>query len=293
MTWHLGPMLAYDCETTGVEVEFDRIVTAATVMIEPGSAPQIRSTVINPGVEVPASAAEIHGWTTERVQAEGKPPAGELAWIANTIAAAFTDGVPVVVANAPFDLTLLDRECRRHNVPTVGDLLDGEPMGPVIDPMCIDKALDRYRPGKRKLDDLCLHYGARLDGAHDAEHDALAAARVAYRLGQQAHLAVSAPLAVADMYAGRRYPERIVRGFQEFAKLTLPELHAAQVRWYADQAGGLIQHWQRQANDLEHRAEQAGDDAERETALADAKELRERADGVTTEWPIRPFGGVR
>lgn len=293
MTWHLGPMLAYDCETTGVDVESDRIITAAVVMIEPGSAPQIRSTVINPGIEVPDSAAEVHGWTTERVQAEGKEPAGEVAWIVNALADAVTAGIPLVVANAPYDLTLLDREARRHNMPTLIDRLNGAPIAPVIDPMVIDKALDRYRPGKRKLVDLCAFYGARIDGAHDSTADALAAARVVYRLGQRAQQALSDPLDVADVYGDRRYPDRIVRGFQEFGKLTLAELHTAQVGWYAEQAEGLAAYWLRQASELEYRARRAADDAERATLAQDAADLRERADGVTTDWPIRPFGGAR
>ncbi|MFG1846708.1 exonuclease domain-containing protein [Micromonospora carbonacea] len=293
MSWHLGPMLAYDCETTGVDVEADRIVTAAVVMIEPGAAPQIRSTVINPGVDVPDAAAEVHGWTTERVQAEGKPPAAEVAWIVNALAGAVTAGVPLVVANAPYDLTLLDREARRHGLPTVTDRLNGATLSPVIDPMVIDKALDRYRPGKRKLTDLCATYGALIDNAHDCTADALAAARVAYRLGQRAQQATSHAMSVADIYRDRRYPERIVRGFQEFGKLTLAELHDAQVGWYAEQAKGLAAYWLRQANELEYRAGRAGDDAERATLTQDAADLRARADGVSVEWPIRPFGGAR
>lgn len=293
MTWHLGPMVAYDCETTGVAVESDRIVTAAVVTIQPGSAPQVRSTVINPGVEVPAAAAEVHGWTTERVQAEGREPAAEVAWIVAALADAVAAGTPLVVANAPYDLTLLDREARRHGLPTLTDRLDGAPIAPVIDPMCIDKALDRYRPGKRKLVDLCATYGARITDAHDCTADALAAARVVYRLGQRAQQALADPLDVADVYGDRRYPERIVRGFQEFGKLTVAEVHDAQVRWYAAQAEGLAQHWRRQANDLESRAERAEDDAERTALASDVAELRDRADGVTTEWPIRPFGSAR
>lgn len=293
MSWHLGPMLAYDCETTGVQVESDRIVTAAVVMIEPGQAPQIRNTVINPGIDIPESAVEVHGWTTERVQAEGKPPAGELDWIANALAAAVMAGVPLVVANAPYDLTLLDRELRRHNLPTLTDRLGGKPLGPVIDPMVIDKALDRYRPGKRKLVDLCATYGARIEDAHDCTADALAAARVAYRLGQRAQQALSDPLSVADIYGDRRYPDRIVRGWQEFGKLTLAEVHAAQVGWYREQAEGLSQYFRRQANELDHQAGRASDDAERETLLADAAGLRDRADEVTGDWPMRPFGGAR
>ncbi|MEV2239462.1 exonuclease domain-containing protein [Micromonospora sp. NPDC049891] len=293
MTWHKGLMLTYDCETTGVDVESDRIVTAAVVKIEPACHPLIRSTVINPGVEVPAAAAEVHGWTTERVQAEGKEPTAELEWIAADLAAALTAGIPLVIANAPYDLTLLDRELRRHGLPTLNDRLGGQPIGPVIDPMVIDKALDRYRPGKRKLTDLCATYGARIDEAHDCTADALAAARVAFRIGQRAQQALADPYAVAEVYADRRYPDRIVRGFQEFGKLTLAEVHAAQVGWYAEQAEGLAQYWLRTANELEHRATRATDDAERETALADAKDLRQRAGDVTTDWPIRPYGGAR
>ncbi len=289
MTWHQGVMVAWDCESTGVDVESDRIVTSAVVRIEPGCEPLVRSTVIDPGVEVPEGAAEVHGWTTERVRAEGKPPAAELEWIAADLAAALTAGVPLVIANAPYDLTLLDRELRRHNLPTLMDRLNGQPIGPVIDPMCIDKALDRYRPGKRKLTDLCATYGAKLTDAHDCTADALAAARVAFRLGQRAQQALADPLSVVDVYSDRRYPDRIVRGFQEFGKLTLAEVHDAQVGWYAGQAAGLADYWRREANQLESEARRARDDAERSTKLADAQELRERAGTVSTSWPIRPL----
>ncbi|MEV5211394.1 exonuclease domain-containing protein [Micromonospora sp. NPDC053740] len=293
MTWHQGVLVAWDCESTGVNVESDRIVTSAVVRIEPGCEPLVRSTVIDPGVEVPEAAAEVHGWTTERVRAEGKPPAPELDWIAGSLADAFSQGIPVVIANAPFDLTLLDRELRRHNLPTLTDRLNGQPIGPVIDPMCIDKALDRYRPGKRKLTDLCATYGAKITDAHDCTADALAAARVAFRLGQRAQQALADPLSVVNVYSDRRYPDRIVRGFQEFAKLTLAKVHAAQVGWYAEQAAGLAQYFRRQANQLESEAHRATDDAVRATSLADAEELRQSADGVTTDWPVRPFVGAR
>lgn len=286
-------MVAWDCESTGVDVESDRVVTSAVVRIEPGCEPLIRSTVINPGVEVPEAAAEVHGWTTDRVRAEGKEPAPELEWIAADLAAAMMAGTPLVIANAPYDLTLLDRELRRHNLPTLADRIDGRPIGPVIDPMCIDKALDRYRPGKRKLTDLCATYGAKITDAHDCTADALAAARVAYRIGQRAQQAIADPFSVVGVYLARRDPNRIARSFQDFGKLTLAEVHAAQVSWYAEQAEGLAAYWLRQASELEHQARRATDDAERTTALADADDLRQRAAGVSTSWPMRPFGGAR
>lgn len=291
MTWHLGELAPFDTESTGTDVENDRIVSATVARIRPGQPVQATSHLIAVDVDIPEQATAVHGITTEHARANGVPAVQVLNAVAADLVDAMLAGVPVVGSNLAFDFTLLDRECRRHGVPTVEARL-GRPIGPVVDVFVIDKALDRYRPGKRQLEALCAHYGVRLDGAHDAENDALAAARVAYRLGQRGQQALSDPLDVADVYGDRRYPERIVRGFQEFGKLTLGDLHAAQVRWYAEQAEGLAQYWRRQANDLEHQARRASDDAERATALADAEELRQRADGVSTSWPIRPFGGV-
>ncbi|MFW8746044.1 DNA polymerase III subunit epsilon, partial [Mesorhizobium japonicum] len=88
----------------------------------------------------------MHGITTERVRAEGRGAEVGIAEIAQTLRVLFAQGVPLVVYNAPYDLTLLDRECRRHELPPL------EPPSPVIDPLVIDKAVDRYRKGKRPLE---------------------------------------------------------------------------------------------------------------------------------------------
>jgi DNA polymerase-3 subunit epsilon len=292
MTWaNFGPMLGFDVESTGVDVETDRIVTATLVAITPDpsggkATTDIRSTVINPGVPVPAAAAEIHGFTTERVRAEGKPPAGELDWIAADLARALVNGIPVIIANAPYDTSILDRELRRHGLPTVVERLDGRPHAPVLDPMCIDKAMDRFRKGKRNLTALCETYGVRLDGAHDATFDALAACRVVYRLAQRSQMPAER---LTSLYADRKYPRDLVRAFQALGRMSLAELHAAQVDWYVEQSEGLAQHWLKKANQLEFEAGRTADEAERATALADAEKYRRDADGVTTDWPLRPF----
>src|SRR5690606_9444921 len=79
----------------------------------------------------------------------------------------------ITVFNAPYDLSLLHREALRHGL---------EPLAapsPVIDPLVIDKAVDRYRRGKRTLEVSAEHYGVDLLDAHDAGADAIAAGRVA------------------------------------------------------------------------------------------------------------------
>lgn len=291
MSWHLGELACFDTESTGTDLENDRIVSATVAHIVPGAETEVASHLVAVDVEIPESATEVHGITTEHARANGKPAGEVLEAVAAHLAELMANGIPVIGMNAAFDLTLLDRELRRTGLAPLEDRL-GREIGPVIDVFCIDKALDRFRPGKRNLAAMCETYGVRLDGAHDATADALAAARVAYRIAQRAARAISDPLDVMDLYGDRRYPDKIVRGFQAFGRMSLVELHAAQVGWYAEQAEGLAQYWRRQANELEYRARRATDDAERETALADAEELRQRADGVTTEWPMRPWGGA-
>lgn len=174
MSWTTRPLLGFDTETTGVDVHNDRIVTAALVRRVPGESTEVRTWLIDPGVPIPAEAAAIHGISTEHAVEHGEAPGPALEEIASLIAADLALGVPVVAFNAAFDLSLLDAELVRHGLPTLGERL-GREVTPVIDPLVLDRSLDRYRKGKRKLGDLCAHYGV-FDGGnlHTADVDVLA-----------------------------------------------------------------------------------------------------------------------
>ena len=80
MSWHSGLIYAYDCETTGIDVETDRIVTATLVKID-GSEVESREWLINPGVEIPDEATAVHGVTTLHARACGDDPAVACAQI--------------------------------------------------------------------------------------------------------------------------------------------------------------------------------------------------------------------
>lgn len=214
--WHLGPLAAYDCETTGTDVESTRIVTAAVIVRGGGREPETLSWLVNPGMEIPAEAVAVHGITTERARAHGMDPAKAAEEISRKLASLMPDGLPLVIFNAPFDLTVLDRETRRYQLAPFGGALEG---AAVIDPFVLDKHLDPYRKGSRKLKAVCAHYGVKLDGAHDASADAIAAARVAWRIAQ-------------------RYPE--------IAGMPLAELHELQVKARAEQAASLQEYFRRQ-----------------------------------------------
>lgn len=211
--WYEGPLAAFDTETTGVDVETDRIVSAAVVVQDaPGTRPRVRRWLVNPGVPVPEGATAVHGLTDEHLQRNGRWPAPVMYEIAEELAEHASLGRPLVVMNAPFDLTLLDRELRRHRASSLERWFEASPLR-VLDPRVLDKHLDRYRKGRRTLTDLCAHYDVTLDGAHDAGADALAALEVVRAVG-------------------RRFATRLER-------LTPTELHALQVGWHAAQARGL------------------------------------------------------
>lgn len=209
MGWHREPLIGFDLETTGTDPREARIVTGAVIEVRAGEPTGRREWLADPGVPIPADAVAVHGISTERATAEGRPA----DQVADAIAAVLTDhwqaGVPVVAYNAAFDLTLLSAELRRYGLPSLRDRLGGIDPAPVIDPYTIDRAVDRYRRGKRNLEAVCAEYGVVLDSAHDATADALAAARLA--------------CAIAD-----RHPK--------VAALGPAELHLRQIEWYAEWA---------------------------------------------------------
>ncbi|MFD3326495.1 3'-5' exonuclease [Streptomyces sp. NPDC058701] len=198
MSWISGPLVAFDLETTGTDVETDRIVTAAVVRLDPdGAVADERTWLLDPGIAIPEQASAIHGISTEHARAHGVPAISAVEEIARAVADGLRSGTPLVVMNARYDLSLLDRECRRHGVASISERL-GDAPSPVIDPLVIDKHVDKYRKGKRALYALCAHYGVSLDDAHDAKADAVAAARVVRRMAER-HRPVGA-MALADLH---------------------------------------------------------------------------------------------
>lgn len=183
-TWANGPLCAFDTETTGVAVDEARIVSAYLGLVAGNGPVQGTAWLADPGVEIPEEATAIHGITTEFARQQGRPAHEVIAELAEGIGAHLAGGTPVVVYNAAFDLTLLDRECRRHGLSSLEEVI-GSPLQPIIDPYVLDKMVDRFRPGKRTLTATCAHYGVSLGQAHNAEVDALAAAAVARAIAER------------------------------------------------------------------------------------------------------------
>ena len=208
-----GRLGVFDLETTGVDVRTARIVSACVAVLDPeGGVLERRDWLADPGIEIPERAAAVHGITTERARAEGRPASGVVAEVTDSLRELLGSGTPVTVYNAPYDLSLLAHECARHTVAPLATL------SPIIDPLVLDKAVDRYRRGKRTLEVTAQHYGIALDDAHDAGADAVAAGRVA---------------------------QALVKAFPAELDLDPRELHTRQAAWFAEQAASFEEYMRR------------------------------------------------
>lgn len=184
--YHLGPLLGFDLETTGKNPHDARIVTVALAYQDaPGAEFNTVTMVADAGVEVPAEAAGIHGYTTDRVRAEGKPIADVVHTVTTTLAEHFKRGLPVVAFNASYDFTVLHTELGRLGYAAgLHEALSQAP-APIVDPFVVDKAADKWRKGSRQLGPVCQQYGITLEDAHTADGDATATVKLARALPER------------------------------------------------------------------------------------------------------------
>jgi DNA polymerase-3 subunit epsilon len=191
----------FDLETTGLDLTDARIVTACAVELDASG--NVVGTnaewLANPGIEIPTQASDVHGVTTEIAVRDGRPADVVVGELLTTLRGFFARGLPVVAYNAPYDFTILHYEALRHG-------LEPLKLGAVIDPLVIDKFKDKYRKGKRRLENAAEFYQVPLDDAHNATADAVAAGRVA---------------------------QAIARRWASELPATAAELHDAQVQWSA------------------------------------------------------------
>lgn len=222
MSWHREPLAAFDVETTGADPKHDRIVTAAVSVVHGDRTAQHLSWLADPGIDIPAAATAIHGITSDRARAEGRNPVDVVDEITTTLADQLQRNVPIVAFRAPFDLTMLDREARRHGLPTLLDRVGGLQKMLVVDPFILDKHFDRFRRGKRTLGAVCKHYRVPLDELHAASADAFAAAKLAFVLGAR---------------------------FTDLHDMEINVLHRNQVAWAAEQAASLERYFRQRGRD--------------------------------------------
>lgn len=170
-SWASSRLVGFDLETTGVEPETARIVTAALIETSESQ----RTWLADPGVDIPEAARAVHGITTEYAQANGIPAEQAVRELCEQLLALRRAGAVLVGHNIVYDLSVLDAEVHRH-APDL-DLSAIIPI--VVDTYVLDKHVEQYRRGKRTLTDTAVRWGVSLLDAHDAAADALASVEIA------------------------------------------------------------------------------------------------------------------
>ena len=198
MTWNEGPLLGFDVETTGLDPSSDLPVQIALVRWAPIGTPDRSVFIVDPGREIPSSAQAIHGISTRRARREGCPLGEAAAIVHQALLRAQSEQVPVVAMNASFDITIAALLFRTFDLKPLS-------WTALVDPLVIDRQVDRQRRGNRHLEALCGTYGVVLGTPHDAGSDA------------------GATVAVARVLA-TRYPE--------IASLDIGELTRRQADWH-------------------------------------------------------------
>jgi len=219
VSWNSGRLAAFDIETTGTDTENDRIVTAAVSVVGGGEETISTNWLVDPGIDIPAEATAVHRITTERARNEGLPADQAVFEITEHLAELTSRHIPIVAFNARFDLTILDREARRYEQETLAELIGGVENLLVVDPYVLDKQFNMFRKGRRTLSILCEAYGIPLEDAHAADADALAAARLAWKLG---HIEA------------------------ELGQYEIGQLHTSQIEWAREQAESLQKYFESQ-----------------------------------------------
>lgn len=253
-SWHLGRMAPFDLETTGVDPENARVVEAYVGRVGGSYEPVDCGTIlVNPGIEVPDEAAKIHGYTTEFLREHGDPADAAVHIVASWVAAALQEGVPLVGHNISYDLTVLDRECRRYGLPTLEDRTGGL-VGPVIDTLVLSKHVDPYRKrvsatqGAHQLKTCAqvFRVGWEDTEAHSARYDAMAAARVAWRIGAIAQLPRDARPQLSssrNLFDALAVDLPDLFTFQKRAKATQDADFADYLRKQNKPTDGVVGHW--------------------------------------------------
>ncbi len=160
MTLHLNkPIAFFDLETTGINIASDRIVEISILRVMPNGKEESYTQRVNPIVEIPKEASDIHGITNDMLLNE--PTFKEIAKKVND----FIAGCDLAGFNSNrFDIPLLAEEMLRADVDFS-----------MKNRMAVDVQTIFHKMEQRTLSAGYKFYcGKDLEGAHSAEADTIA-----------------------------------------------------------------------------------------------------------------------
>ena len=153
------PIIFFDLETTGINIAKDRIVEISILKVLPNGNKESKTWLVNPEMEIPKEASDIHGITNEKVVTE--PTFNELALKVSEM----IEGCDLAGFNSNrFDIPLLAEEMLRADV-------DFDMKNRVA----VDVQVIFHKKEERTLSAGYQFYcGKSLENAHSAEADTMA-----------------------------------------------------------------------------------------------------------------------
>ncbi|GGG89041.1 DNA polymerase III subunit epsilon [Polaribacter pacificus] len=150
------PIVFFDLETTGVNIATDKIVEISILKVFPNGNKESKTWLVNPEIEIPKEASDIHGITNERVVTE--PTFKELA---AQIKELIGDADLAGFNSNRFDIPLLAEELMRAGIDFDMD-----------NRKAVDVQVIYHKKEQRTLSAGYQFYcGKELEGAHGAEAD--------------------------------------------------------------------------------------------------------------------------
>lgn len=150
------PIVFFDLETTGINIATDKIVEISILKVFPNGNKESKTWLVNPEIEIPQGAIDVHGITNEKVVTE--PTFKELA---SKVSEMIADADLAGFNSNRFDIPLLAEELMR-----VGIDFD------MKNRKAIDVQVIFHKKEQRTLGAGYQFYcGKVLEGAHGAEAD--------------------------------------------------------------------------------------------------------------------------
>ena len=155
-TLNLDQFIALDFETTGLQVETDRVIEVAAILFKNGDPSERFTSLINPGIPIPKLIEEITGITNNMVSD---------ARVEKQIIDEFFEFIadhPIVAHNTPFDQSFLHAMAIRNDK----DL----PERKYYDTLTLSRAFLFFQPA-HNLTAISDFFSLSTKGAHRAEYD--------------------------------------------------------------------------------------------------------------------------
>lgn len=164
--------VVFDTETTGTNTQTDKIVQMATVRLKNGKIVKGEggtfNQLINPEMPIPEEASAVNGITDEMVKDAPNMSAVLDGFLGKHLN---KENGAIVVYNSKFDIPLLNRTIREHNVSASQDLKEKQ-LAKVLDPYILIQRIHPFLGAKKKLGNQYHWLFCKpMEDAHDALSD--------------------------------------------------------------------------------------------------------------------------